>query len=258
MPRNDLLAALDRTRPQTCCSGLPPSCYFPAYVGPHYGEKAKILFVGLDSGRSDANSEILTAKRWQEGVYADEYRSRKDNKANTAWNPHYRGCVRTAGAILQMACEKECANACGVKPPSECVLSFFAQSNVVKCAPPKNGMNFLAASRVDTCIPNLFAEIEILQPDVIVLQGRNRTSGSIHKDFQGEIVAGKWGVLSIEPENIVGTISWTRGQIAGMRSVIACFAHPSARGQFNLKNLWAREILPSVPTIRELLAARDS
>jgi len=254
MPEIGLLSRLDSIRPQSCCSDLPTACYHPAYVGPHYGDKAKILFVGLDSGTSDGIAKPLTAKEWQSSVFLDGYRKQEGKKRNEAWNAHYRGCVRTASAILKMACESECGTACGLKPSSECALAYFAQTNAVKCATPKIGMAFVAEHRIAACMAmNLFGEIELLQPDVIVLQGRNRDSGHIHKDFERELAAGHWGTLAIEEESPVGTITWSRGPMAGGKTILALFSHPSAKGKSNFKNTWVREIFPSIPNIHALL-----
>jgi hypothetical protein len=85
------------------------------------------------------------------------------------------GCVSTAGALLSIACESECGSACRLKPSSECALTYFAQTNTVKCTPPKSGMAFVAERRIAACMAkNLFSEIELLQPEVIVLHGRSR------------------------------------------------------------------------------------
>jgi len=254
MPEADLLSRLDLIRPSTCCSELPANCYRPAYVGPHYGDGAKILFVGLDSGTSDGATKPITTKEWQSLVFSG-YRKQEDKKASAPWNAHYRGCVRTASAILKMACESECGSACRHKPASECVLAYFAQTNAVKCAPPKRGMKFAAESSIKTCVEtNLFAEIEILQPDLIVLQGRNKKSGHIHKDFEHELELRHWGTLAIDEESLVGTITWTNGSMRGRKTVLAQFSHPSAKGKSNFKNAWLGEILPSMPKIHALLA----
>ena len=258
MSERDLLSRLDSIRPLACCSDLPESCYRPAYVGPHYGERTKILFVGLDSGTSGTDDvpKALTAREWQCRVFSDGYRKQEGKKRNESWNDHYRGCVRTASAILGMACESECSSACRVKPSSECALSYFAQTNAVKCAPPNSGMAFVAGHRIQHCMPkNFFGEVEVLQPDVIVLQGRDRRSGHIHKDFERELTSENWGSLAIEEESLVGAITWTRGKLAGRKTVLALFSHPSARGKSNFANAWVREILPSIPKIHALLEA---
>jgi hypothetical protein len=217
--------------------------------------------VGLDSGTSgtDGASKAIAAKEWQRLVFCDGYRKQDDKKANASWNAHYRGCVKTASAILKLACESECGSACRVKPSSECVLSYFAQTNAVKCAPPKSGMAFVAHHRIATCMAkNLFGEVELLQPDVIVLQGRDRNSGHIHKDFERELAAGQWGTLAIDDESLVGTITWSRGLMAGRKTVLALFSHPSAKGKSNFKNTVLSEILPSVAKINALLATIQS
>lgn len=259
MLQTNLLSRLDSIRPSSCCSDLPAACYYPAYVGPHYGDRTKILFVGLDSGTSDGIGQPMTAKDWQSFVYSDGYRKREDNKTNVAWNAHYRGCVKTASTILRMACESECGSVCRVKPSSECVLSQFAQTNAVKCAPPKSGMAFVAKHRIAPCMAkNLFGEIGVLQPDVIVLQGKNRNSGHIHKDFERELTAGNWGTLAAVEESLVRTVTWSRGLMTGRKTVLALFSHPSAKGKSNFKNAWFREILPSIPKIHALLETLHS
>jgi hypothetical protein len=208
----------------------------------------------LDSGTSDGISKPLIAEEWQSSVFSDSYRKQEGKKRNKAWNAHYRGCVRTASAILKMACESECGTACGLKPSSECVLTYFAQTNAVKCAPPKSGMAFAAEHRIATCMAtNLFGEVAVLQPDVIVLQGRNRNSGHIHKDFERELATGDWGTLAIDEGSLVGTITWSRGPMTGRNTILSLFSHPSAKGKSNFKNTWLREVLPSIPKIHALL-----
>jgi uracil-DNA glycosylase len=259
MPGNDISSQLDSIRPLSCCSDLREPDYRPAYVGPLYGDKTKILFIGLDLGTSDDarfRSKSPSAREWGDLIF-HEYRTPEKNKSrNRSWNDHYRGCVRTAAAILKTNCESECGTSCQGKPRVECTLSYFSQTNAVKCAPPKVGRAFKAHHRIRECMArNLFAEVEILQPDVIVLQGRNRNSGHIHEDFENQLASASWGSLAMDAEGLVGTIAWTRGQLSGRRAVLALFAHPSARGKFNLKNAWVREILPSIPKIHALLAA---
>jgi len=254
MPEVDLPSKLDLIRPSSCCSDLPAACYRPAYVGPQYGQKARILFVGLDSGTSDGIPEPLAAKEWQRAVFTEGYRKQQGANGNWAWNAHYRGCVKTASAILRMTCESECGTRCILKPTSECALSYFAQTNAVKCAPPKVGMSFIAEHRIATCMAaNLFTEVDVLRPDVVVLQGRNHNSGHIHEDFQRELIAGKWGELAIELDSLVGIITWSRGEMAGLKTVLATFIHPSAKGKSSFKYTWLSEVLPSVPRIHGLL-----
>jgi hypothetical protein len=106
MQENGISSELDAIRPSQCCSDLPDNCYRPAYVGPNYGGKTKILFVGLDPGTSatDGVPKTLTAQEWQRWVFFDGYR-KQASKKNESWNGHYRGCVRMASALLRMACE---------------------------------------------------------------------------------------------------------------------------------------------------------
>jgi uracil-DNA glycosylase len=257
MQENGISSELDAIRPSQCCSDLPDNCYRPAYAGPNYGEKTKILFVGLDPGTSETDGvrKTFTADQWQRFVFFDGYRKQK-NKKNESWNGHYRGCVRIASTLLRMACEQDCRSACRLKPTSECALSYFAQTNVVKCASPKSGMSFAAERKITVCIAtNLFGEIELLQPNVIVLQGRNRKSGRIYNDFERELEGAKWGSLTTDEERLVGTITWTRGRLEGRKTVLVCLAHPSARGKSNFSSAWVREILPSMPKIHSLLTA---
>jgi hypothetical protein len=253
MHKANILAELDSIRPTSCCSGLPPACYCPAYVGPHYGDKTKILFIALDAGTSDGVENPMTAKEWQSSIFIGGYREKQLGKSNP-WNAHYRGCIKTASAILKIPCESECDVACRIKAPSECALAYFAQTNVVKCVPPKKGMRFEAEDRIARCMPlHVFREIEPLQPDVIILQGRNRGTGHIQEDFQREIVTGQWGTLAMDDGDLVGTITWTRGLMAERKTVLASFAHPSARGKSNLKNSWTQQVVPSIPKIHALL-----
>ena len=117
-------------------------------------------------------------------------------------------------------------------------------------------MKFGAEQRITACMAmNLFGEIELLQPDVIVLQGRNRKSGQIYNGFERELQRAKWGSVTIDEEGLMGTITWTRGQLNGRKTVLVRLAHPSARGKSNFSSAWVREIRPSIPKIHALLTA---
>lgn len=256
MCENNIQYQLDLIRPSPCCSDLPEACYCPAYVGSLYGTKTKILFVGLDAGTSleEGFPKTYKTKDWAKSI-GECYREPR----NTTWDPLYRGCVRAAGAILGMNCQDTCVDACRIKPSSECVLSYFSQTNAVKCVPPKKGKDFYSQDRIVECMgKNLFAEIEVLQPDVIVLQGKNRRTGHIHEDFVHELKIANWGSLSIAEENLLGTIEWARGKLCGRKTVLALFTHPSARGKLNFSNTWSSEVLPVVPKIHALLSAIKS
>src|SRR5439155_1113279 len=139
------------------------------------------------------------------------------------WNPHYQGCVWVGSKLFRTNCVQDCRERCARKPEAECALLHFAQGNAVKCTGGATNRNFARAERIRDCLPLIFSEIEILRPQVIVLQGRNRGTGHIHREFREEASRrGEW--IETESEH-VSVISWGGGQ--PYSEVVASFRHPS-------------------------------
>lgn len=185
------------------------------------------MFVGLDSGTyiSRWAGKRATAATWSELVFSDR---RGENPEK--FNAHFSGCVRATAILLTLSCEAQCKKQCSNKSLETCALANFAQTNAVKCVERKDKSEFRARHRIQQCIKqNLFGEIEVLKPGIVVLQGRNK-QGHIHGDFFREIEAQKCGRLKLphEHEN-VEVVDWDLPKWTG-RSVVACLMHPSARG----------------------------
>jgi hypothetical protein len=251
LPSNSsFVERLDGIRPAECCSSITEwkqDWYQPTYVGPRYGAKHKILFIGLDRGSGVGRCHSVGS--WQREVYHGK-------RNGDPLNPHFNGCVQTAAAILRMPCVGSCSGFCINKDPQECVLSYFAQTNCVKCAPPgKKEMAFQNTDRISRCLgSNIFREIEVLQPDVIVLQGKNLRSGHIHNDFGEQLKNGGWGDSLSTDDTSVKLIRWERRTLADRwPSILLELRHPSARGKFTWKNQWERDVLPTIPKVHTLL-----
>jgi DNA polymerase len=63
-------------------------------------------------------------------------------------------------------------------------------ANVVKCRPPENRAP--QEDEMETCVPYLDKQIEIIQPKVIVLLGATPLKGLIHEKLGITKIRGKW------------------------------------------------------------------
>jgi hypothetical protein len=52
--------------------------------------------------------------------------------------------------------------------------------------------------------------------------------------------------LAIDAKSPVRSITWSRGLMAGQKTVLATLSHLSAKGKSNFKNAWLRGIPPFV------------
>lgn len=242
---------LDAIRPSDSCSkGFPCTIgnYCPPYVGPLYDQRSpRVLFVGLDPGSFGKDEE--TEKRWRAcassaeqlrncilSVYAEK---------SELFNAHYRGCVRVAATLLGMVCSCGCQKNCSRQPRENCVLSYFAQTNAVKCNEGTGGMAFKSSQLrlIRPCMEaNLLSELKLLQPDYIVLQGRNNATGHIHMDF--------CRLLGAAPDELVRVIQVPGGK----QAVLIALLHPSARGKFSLSVTWEPKVLPMLQRAKEIYA----
>lgn len=232
---SELLAKLDGTGHCDPCEHAGFYCH--TYLGPRYGcdSCVRLLIVGLDHGNGRRTESAAERRR---GII--NYR-----EGGTEWNFHYQGCIRVSGLIFGSDCAEHCQARCARKPESECTLLHFAQANAVRCSKATGGMAFNRGNRVSDCISLLFSEVQLLRPDVIVLQGRNRRSGHIQVDFKTEACQrGEWTDTSDEH---VSRIMW-RG--ADCSTVILSLRHPS-RGW--LVRDWGPIIVPAVRRALALL-----
>jgi len=232
----ELMAQLDATGRCASCDRPVTGFYCHTYLGSSYGKGTRILFVGLDHGNdyrtADANDRRRGIVHW--------YQEKRHG-----WNPHYRGCIAVAVGILELKCSVDCRHRCCLKPDEDCALCQFAQANAVRCTGADGGMTFSRHDRIRDCLPLVFREIEVLRPRVIILQGRNRGSGHIHRDFQAEArKRGRWEETSNE---YVGNIIWNG---TGQAALVVSLRHPARAW---LERNWETEIIPAMQTVRQLL-----
>jgi len=112
-------------------------------------------------------------------MFSNVYRT-----AQHRWNLHYVGCVRVTAEILELGCKSDCQKKCSAKPEKDCALCYFAQGNAVRCVEAhRNRQTFESHARIRACFPYMFEQLGLLK-NVIVLQGRDQSSGNIHEDFK--------------------------------------------------------------------------
>jgi hypothetical protein len=238
----------DEANEKACGEG---DLYLATYIGPlYFTAKHKVLFVGLDHGMKTRNVDVDLRQRHKDMI---EWPS--DPGRDGKWNPHYQGCIKVAGYLLDSACLNDCTSRCALRAvpssPSHaseanCVFLQFSQGNAVKCVPAgSQTMSFNANKRIPACLPLMFEELTVLRPDVIVLQGRRHLSKPLRK-----LVASKDGVEWKTTENgYVGIMVWQTWQ-----SVVVALNHP-ARGW--LARNWDGEIVPALDEARKHLRGSD-
>jgi hypothetical protein len=114
-----------------------------AHVGLSYGDPFGIVVVSLDRGE---RSEDITA------------RSRSIESLGDQLNPHMRGTKKFLQALLDDT----------QNPP----WARFAMLNSAKCAAKDGSMDSVAETLYNNCAEFTVAEIEILQPRLILTQGK--------------------------------------------------------------------------------------
>jgi Uracil DNA glycosylase superfamily len=164
---------------------LPPlkrgkSCTM-TYIGRQYGHPIsgsafRLVIAGMDHGGVKLPDQPdyvdFTARRTEiESAYY---------VGKTKFNPHYRGVIRTAAAMMGRAgnhCLEECwsnricaGDARGTEEP--CALLSFAQPNLVKCAASEKMMACKATPEMfRNCSKNLIHELAVLRPGILVFHG---------------------------------------------------------------------------------------
>jgi hypothetical protein len=209
-------------------------CY-ATYVGPGYAAApVKILFIGLDTGADSQSYDLLQRRA---GIL-DWYKTNN-------WNQHYSGCIKVAGYILDSECLQRCASRCTPQEAQECVLHLFGQGNAVKCVPVgAAGMDFNNRPRISGCLPLMFEEIQVLRPQVVVLQGRN----DLHEPFfTGLSESG--GKRERTKRDFISVVTWPNGV---ERSIVVSLNHPS---HGHLQKDWEPDIIPALDEARRLLSA---
>lgn len=181
-----------------------------AHVGSNYGEPFKVLIVSLDRGKEAENIDNRTKEI--EGLREE------------VLNPHMKGTLATLKVILS-----------DVKVNEDVELfRQFAMINAAKCCIGLN-MNQAPWRFFKNCMDYTRGEIEILEPDVIITQGRRAADvfGLLYPDLKDK---GEWykrkGEISLNNKKVL----------------VTCFAHPSARGN-KWKNEWKRFVKEGLPKI---------
>jgi hypothetical protein len=198
--------------------------------------------------------------------YTDE--TRQHDHLSNSCNDCWRGYCAVRLLLLQapsglgrsaknlgLECEPSCRDRCAKMASSECALLQFSQANAVRCVGPNEPNNrSRSQERVAKCLPFLFGEIGILQPNVIVLQGRNEGTGHLQQSFRNELERGVWGRFEDEEVSRVQTIKWLKYDGWAGPSWLASLYHPSAQGRFKFDAIWDSHFRPAVDRIKKLIA----
>ena len=207
------------------------------YVGSRYCEGKRILFIGMDRGKSeDSDADVSVSKR-QEGVVAYYL------EMNKKWNLHYRGCVWVAADYLHSACSSTCEVMCKRKSESECVLFQFSQTNAQQDV-QRDTPDMASQSTFDVTRESLLKQLELFDPDLIVVQSRSKLAEPLRQSMEG---LGEW--QDVPGQELLKKIVWSKPDRSA--SHIALFVHPSALGKFQFRTLWSSEILPVLDSLKD-------
>jgi hypothetical protein len=202
------------------------------YVGPRFGERERLMFIGLDHGK-DSGSCIDLRER------------QKHVLSHWRWNAHYWGCVRTAALLFGLDCTHRCKKACAenanntLRGGQDCAVLHFIQANSVKGVPKgKETMSWEQAHKIPEDMPLLLDEIRLIRPKVIIVHGKDNHE-PLKRTFAGN--------LHMTPDKPFGTLKW--GGPDSFSTYIAFFRHPS-RGWLNKD--WNSIIEPTISKIKAL------
>ena len=181
-----------------------------AHVGASYGEPFKVLIASLDRGKGKENID----KRTEEIEVLKE----KD------LNPHMKGTLETLKVIF--------SDEVKTKEATE-LFKNFAMTNTAKCCLGKN-MSQAPWKFFDRCKEYTKAEVEILDPDIIITQGR--------------CAAEVFALLYPSLKNKNKWYEWERDiSLDGHKALVVCSVHPSARGKWQKKwQSFVKERLPKI------------
>ena len=146
-----------------------------SYVGRHYASDEvaidfRLVVVGMDHGEKSCGGYEV-ARTGLEAWY---------QAGGKAFNPHYRGVVRTAVAVFgdgAAYCRANCVSRCkgGRRPDTKatCVINRIVQPNVVKCTPTNQDDRGSRTTRNmwHNCAHHLAHELRLLRPNLVVFHG---------------------------------------------------------------------------------------
>lgn len=221
-----------------------------SYVGREYGEPVsgkafRLAIVGLDHGNGKYGGHDFAER--QQGIEESYYDDRQ------VFNPHYKGVIRTAAAILGEAghyclanCWKEgrksrCAG--DARDGKRCALRSFAQPNLVKCVSAENMTCRATPDMFRLCSRHLVHELGSLRPDVAVFHGAAaRWAFRCAVQDEGHRLA---PVLEGPEAGDFSVIQELTG--AGWRCFVVFLAHPSLG---HLDRQWERVVEPALKWLR--------
>ena len=205
-----------------CRSSLRPGDMFAAgqlsHVGRHYdlsidGRPFRILVLGMDTGRPDSG---VTLDRRRQQIYD------RIPEAFSRRNPHMRGTSLALRVLLGREDWEDRTQEHFLAPNAEPVhlLDAYAMANSRLCSAfsPGSTKSRGTAQMSVNCLGHLRATLEILEPQVIVIQGT-----AVRTAVQPLLPGGQRVSPNLE-----------RAEVAGEPVVLASFAHPSYPGpRFN-------------------------
>lgn len=211
--------------------------HMATFIGPRFGLRERLLFVGYDHGK-DYGECIGLTKRQEDML--------NWRKKGEPWNGHYHGVVAQAAFFFGLhECERNCKNSCSWNGSpainrTDCAYLHLSQANSVKSVPKgKTSMEWAQAHLIPNEVPVLLDEFRLIQPDVIIVHGKDnrRPLETAFADYL------KW------LETDFGHID-----CPSFKSYIAFFRHPS-RNQHAAD--WDLTISPTLRQIRERLSSPD-
>jgi len=226
---------------QDCRSSLRLGDAFAAgqlsHVGRHYdlslaGRPFRILVLGMDTGRPDGGVGL---ERRREQIYA------RIPEALSRRNPHMRGTSLALRVLLERERWEDPSQERFVGPDGEPVhlLDAYSMANSRLCSAfrPPSTKSHGTARMSSNCLGHLRVTLEILEPQVIVIQ-----SIAVRRAVQA-----LFAITDRVSPNL------ELAELEGDRVVVAAFAHPSYPGpRFD----WSRPSAPYfqgvvLPTLRE-------
>lgn len=140
-----------------------------SFIGKYYEDASalgipRLMFVSLDPGRSIRSDE----ERTPEFI-------RKSTKGGSVWhNPHWRQTCNLAVDFFQ---GHHGLKGLSKRDALEEVVKYFAHVNTVKCCQNKHGKNEADQHLFVNCRDYLSKEMQILEPDIIITQGKKARNG---------------------------------------------------------------------------------